>query len=116
PRPVQRESEGRWNVFLAAVLLGTIIGTVLSVSRTSLGFVSGGLLSFLIALSLGLLMAVVAAAGAMFIALVLSALVRGGSSLSSGSRGGWLGGSGGLRGLGRGAGGCGVLGGRGGRG
>jgi len=114
PRPVQRESEGRWNVFLVAVLLGTIIGTVLSVSRTSLGFVSGGLLSFLIALSLGLLMAVVAAAGAMFIALVLSALFRGGSSLSSGRRGGWLGGYGGLGGLGGGFGGSGSFGGGGG--
>ena len=114
PRPVQQASEGRWNVFLVAVLLGTIIGTVLSVSRTSLGFVSGGLLSFLIALSLGLLMAVVAAAGAMFIALVLSALFRGGSSLSSGRRGGWLGGYGGLGGLGGGFGGSGSFGGGGG--
>ena len=115
PRPVQRENEGRWNVFLVAVLLGTIIGTVLSVSRTSLGFVSGGLLSFLIALSLGVLMAVVAAAGAMFIALVLSALFRGGSSLSSGRTGGWLGGySGGLGGLGGGFGGAGSFGGGGG--
>ena len=115
PRPVQRESEGRWNVFLIAVLLGTIIGTVLSVSRTSLGFVSGGLLSFLIALSLGLLMAVVAAAGAMFIALVLSALFRGGSSLSSGRTSGWLGGyGGGLGGLGGGFGGSGSFGGGGG--
>jgi len=115
PRPVQRESEGRGNVFLVAVLLGAIIATVLSVSRTSLGFVSGGLLSFVIALSLGLLMAVLAAAGAMIIALALSALFRGGSSLSSGRAGGWLGGyGGGLGGLGGGFGGAGSFGGGGG--
>jgi uncharacterized protein len=115
PRP-QRESEGRWNVFLVAVLLGAIIATVLNVSRTSLGLVSGGLLSFVIALSLGLLMAVLAAVGAMIIAFALSALFRGGSSLPSGRGGGWLGGygSGGLGGLGGGFGGSGSLGGGGG--
>ncbi|MEP6600292.1 MAG: TPM domain-containing protein [Nitrospirota bacterium] len=112
PRPVQRESEGRVNVFLVAVLLGAIIATALSVSRTSLGFVGGGLLSFVIALSLGLLMAVLAAAGAMIIALALSALFRGASSLSSGRTGGWLGGyGGGLGGLGGGFGGSGSFGG-----
>jgi uncharacterized protein len=114
-RPVQRESQGRGNVFLVAVLVGAVIGTVLSVTRTSLGFVSGGLLSFVIALSLGLLMAVLAGAGAIIITLALSALFRGGSSLPSGRAGGWMSGfGGGLGGLGGGFGGSGSFGGGGG--
>jgi uncharacterized protein len=112
PPVVPQRSKGRWDVFLLAVLVGTIVGAVLSVSRTNLGFVSGGLLSFVIALSLGLLMAFLAAGGAMIAAFAFSQLFSAGSSMPSGKSGRWLGSyPGGYGGLGGGLGGVGSVGG-----
>jgi len=104
-KPAESGGHG-WGIFLAAVIVGAVAGTVLGASRLGLGLVSGGMLSFVIALSLGLLLALLAAMGAIISALVFSALFSGGTGgrqsqgiggpwLSPGLGGGWSGGFGG---------------------
>ena len=85
---------GAWNGLITAVLVGAVVGAVLVAFTRTIGLLGGGLLAFLLMLSSGIIMAIVAAVLALVFAPVLSLLFRGGRGLPGGgySRGGWSGG------------------------
>lgn len=113
-RPAVREDGSGWGIFVVAVLVGALVGAVLGISRMAGGAVGGGLLSFLIVLSSGLLLALLALAAGAIGALILSAFFRAAGAGSSGAGAYWPGAWGGSYGGGWGGGGGGGFGGGGG--
>jgi len=94
PRSAGRSGDETWGVIPVAIFVGAVVGGLLSMAH-GVGVLGGGLLSFLLALSAGLLLALLAAAGAVIGAIVLAALFRGARYLPSGGfDGGWSGGGG----------------------
>lgn len=86
---------GLSETFVLAVLVGALAGAFVGMQHHAMGAGVGGLLAFVIALSLGLLLAIAASAAGLLGALLLSSLFRGGGGLRrAASSDGWLGGGG----------------------
>jgi len=77
------------SMFLIAVVVGALVGVILGGHRLGLGVAGGGALSFLMALSTGLLLALLASVAAVIGILALSAIFRGRHSPGGGFAGGW---------------------------
>jgi len=100
--PQSQALDSAWGIFFIAVVVGILAATIIGSHGTGKGSFIGGVMAFVLALSSGLILAIIAAILVLLITLTLSAMPGGRGQRSYGGIGGWAGG--GFGGLGGGGG------------